>query len=102
MISHKDAILANTKIVQTGSKLVYPPRNLVDVIWEGKPEKSLEKVYLHAIEFTGNNGTSKLGKLRGWIRQQPPDKSNPNVRGLTAVPVGTLVSDLNCIGVWIY
>ena len=99
MISYKEAILANAKIMHTGSKLVYPPRNLVDVIWEGKPEKSLEKVYLHAIEFTGNDSTSKLGKLRGWIRQQPSDKSNPNVRGLMTVPVGTLVARLNSIGV---
>ena len=99
MISHKDAILANTKIMHTGSKLVYPPQNFVNIIWEERPERSLEKVYLHAIEFTGNDSTSKLGKLRGWIRQQTPDKSNLNARGVVA---GTLISDLNCIGEWIY
>ena len=103
MIAHEKAVLINSKIVGKGSKLIYPPQNLVDLIWKDKPTKSLEKVYMQAIEFTGKDSTSKLAKLREWIRLQPPDKSYPNkVTGPMDMAVATLVTALNCIGKWIY
>src|SRR5258708_27264928 len=99
MISHEKAVLINSKIVSKSSKLIYPPQNLVDLIWRDKPTKSLEKVYMQSVEFTGKDAASKLAKLREWIRQQPPDKSYPNkVTGPMDVPVATLVTALNCIG----
>ena len=100
MVSHEKAVLINSKIGGKSSKLIYPPQNLVDLIWRDKPTKSLEKVYMQSVEFTGKDAASKLGKLREWIRQQPPDKSYPNkVTGPMDVAVATLVTALNCIGV---
>ena len=102
MISHEKALLINSKILSKNSKLIYPPQNLVDLIWRDKPTKSLEKVYIQSIEFTGKEAASKLSKLREWIRQQPPDKSYPNkVTGPMDIPVATLVTSLSCIGTFI-
>jgi Xaa-Pro aminopeptidase len=55
MISHEKATLINSKINTHAidSKLVYPPQNLVDLIWIEKPTKSLEMVYIQSTEFAG-------------------------------------------------
>ena len=53
MISHEKATLINTKINPKDSKLIYPPQNLVDLIWVDKPPKSLEMVYIQSTEFAG-------------------------------------------------
>jgi len=99
MISHEKALLINSKIASKTSKLVYPPQNLVDLIWTDKPTKSLEKVYIQGIEFTGKDAGSKLSKLREWIRLQPPEKSYPTkVPGPMDIPTSTLVTSLSCIG----
>jgi len=102
MISHEKAVLINSKIGNKGSKLIYPPQNLVDLIWRDKPTKSLEKVYIQTNEFTGKDATTKLAELRNWIREQPPDKSYAN-KATSAMdrPCATLVTALNCIGEWI-
>jgi Xaa-Pro aminopeptidase len=39
MISHEKATLLNSKLSSMESKLVYPPQNLVDLIWKAKPIK---------------------------------------------------------------
>jgi len=99
MISHEKATLINTKITSRDSKLIYPPQNLVDLIWKEKPTKSLEKVYIQSTEFTGRDATYKLAKLRDWIKQQPASvpsysKQEPNA---SQMHVATLVTSLSCI-----
>jgi len=100
MISHEKANLINTKIQSKDSKLIYPPQNLVDLIWKEKPTKSLEKVYVQSTEFAGRDATYKLSKLRDWIKQQPASvpsysKQEPNA---SQMHVATLVTSLTCIG----
>ncbi|GLB45010.1 putative peptidase M24B family protein [Lyophyllum shimeji] len=99
MISHEKAMLINDKISQTNSKLVYPPQNLVDLVWKDKPPKSKAPVFLHPIEFAGVSAATKLVKLREWIRAQPP--SIPSYSKGPATPdqvqTGTLISSLACI-----
>ncbi|KAF9526867.1 aminopeptidase-P [Crepidotus variabilis] len=98
MISHEKALLINSKLGGKSSKLIYPPQNLVDLIWKDKPTKSLQKVYIQGIEFTGKDATYKIAKLREWIKMQPPDRSYPNKTPTAAdIPVAMLVTSLACI-----
>ena len=53
MISHEKATLLNTKLGSIQSKLVYPPQNLVDLIWKAKPVKPDAAIYIQSIEFAG-------------------------------------------------
>ncbi|EPS97203.1 hypothetical protein FOMPIDRAFT_38540 [Fomitopsis schrenkii] len=96
MISHEKASSLNPILHQRGSKLVYPPQNLVDLIWAEKPSRSKEPVYVQAIELSGMHATAKLADLREWIRQQPP--SLPSFSKMEPKPsqmqVATLISSL--------
>lgn len=53
MISHEKATLINAKITQMNSKLIYPPQNLIDLIWKDKPQKSKAPIFTQPIEFAG-------------------------------------------------
>ncbi|KIJ99845.1 hypothetical protein K443DRAFT_101521 [Laccaria amethystina LaAM-08-1] len=75
MLSHEKATLLNTKLSPLDSKLVYPPQNLVDLVWRDKPPKPKEPVYEQGTEFTGKDAIYKLTKIREWIRQQPASTS---------------------------
>ncbi|KJA18357.1 hypothetical protein HYPSUDRAFT_145160 [Hypholoma sublateritium FD-334 SS-4] len=101
MLAHEKATLINSKInsASVNSKLVYPPQNLVDLIWAEKPTKSLEMVYIQSTEFAGRDAKYKLAKVREWIREQPPtmssySKAEPT---LAQTHVATLVTSLSCI-----
>lgn len=53
MLPHEKAMLLNAQLAPRQSKLVYPPQNLIDLIWKSKPARSKEQVYVHGMEFTG-------------------------------------------------
>ena len=53
MISHEKAVLLNSKLGSIESKLVYPPQNLVDLIWKAKPVKPDAAIYIQSVEFAG-------------------------------------------------
>jgi Xaa-Pro aminopeptidase len=53
MISHEKATLLNSKLSSMESKLVYPPQNLVDLIWKAKPIKPDAAIYIQSTEFAG-------------------------------------------------
>ncbi|KAG5221586.1 Creatinase/aminopeptidase [Salix suchowensis] len=53
MLPHEKATLLNSKIGPLNSKLVFPPQNLVDLVWTDKPAKSKDPVFLQPREFTG-------------------------------------------------
>ncbi|KAH9932540.1 uncharacterized protein B0H18DRAFT_1083271 [Fomitopsis serialis] len=72
MISHEKASTLNPLLHTRSSKLVYPPQNMVDLIWAEKPSRSKEPVYVQPYELTGKHASAKLAELREWIRQQPP------------------------------
>lgn len=99
MISHEKATLLNTKLSPLDSKLIYPPQNLVDLAWKDKVPKSREPVYRQPIEFTGQEASTKLSRLRDWIAAQPP--SVPAYSKLppteAQVHVATLVTSLSSI-----
>ena len=99
MISHEKATLLNSKIHPMGSKLAYPPQNLVDLIWRDKPQRSRASIFLHGLEYAGESANSKIAKVREWIRKQPPDvpsysRSAPRV---SQQHVGTLITSLPAI-----
>jgi Xaa-Pro aminopeptidase len=118
MISHEKAMLINDKISQTNSKLVYPPQNLVDLVWKDKPQKSKAPIFIQPIEFSGTSviaddrsiflhsfvsgvsAATKLVKLRDWIKAQPPTIPSYSKGPATPeqVQTGTLITSLSCIG----
>ncbi|KAL0070038.1 hypothetical protein AAF712_002935 [Marasmius tenuissimus] len=102
MISYEKATLLKHKIKLVGAKLVYPTRNLVDLIWKERPTRMQGPVYIHGRELTGEDASSKLQRLRDWIRSQPPNL--PKLASSTlAEPkpnqtaIGTLISSLPAI-----
>ncbi|TRM70242.1 peptidase M24, structural domain-containing protein [Schizophyllum amplum] len=99
MISHEKATLLNSKIHPLGSKLAYPPQNLVDLVWRDKPQRSKACIFLHGLEFAGESANSKLAKVRDWIRKQPPDVSSYSRSAPRASQqhVGTLITSLPAI-----
>jgi Xaa-Pro aminopeptidase len=53
MISNDTATQLYPLLQARRSKLVYPSQNLIDLIWEGKPTRSKNKIYVQPIEYTG-------------------------------------------------
>ncbi|KAI0266674.1 Creatinase/aminopeptidase [Gloeopeniophorella convolvens] len=98
MLSNETATQLYPLLQEKKSKLVYPSQNLIDLIWEGKPPRSKNKIYVQPIEYTGKDASKKLTQVRDWIKNQPP--SNASSRGPpqpSQLHVGTLVSNLACI-----
>ncbi|KAF9806572.1 hypothetical protein IEO21_08640 [Rhodonia placenta] len=83
MVSHHTATALNQALIGKNSKLVYPPQNLVDLIWDGKPSRSREPIFVQPHRFTGMEASAKLAELRAWISRQPP-----------SMQVATLISSL--------
>lgn len=53
MISNEHALQLYPLLQAKKSKLAYPSQNLIDLVWEGKPTRSKNKVYVQPIEYTG-------------------------------------------------
>ncbi|KAF6744915.1 aminopeptidase-P [Ephemerocybe angulata] len=99
MISHEKAQIMNSKIGHMDSKLVYPPQNLVDLVWKDKPPKPREPLYTQPIEYTGRDAISKINRIREWIKDQPAampayTKGDPSPQHMH---VGTLIVSLSQI-----
>ncbi|KAI0784645.1 peptidase M24, structural domain-containing protein [Abortiporus biennis] len=100
MISHEIATHLNSLLGPKGCKLVYPPQNLVDLIWKDKPSRSREPIYVQPIEFTGEEANAKLARVRAWIKNQPPSVpsySKAESPKPSQIQVGTLISNLSSI-----
>ena len=115
MISLEKATLLNSKLSSMGSILIFPPQNLVDLIWKAKPAKPGAAIYIPSVEFagvfdlfdvftfferfSGRDANRKLSELREWIRRQP---SSAHIKALEPnypyAQVATLVTSLTCIG----
>ncbi|KAJ7252139.1 peptidase M24, structural domain-containing protein [Mycena haematopus] len=72
MISHEKATLISNKLASLDSKMIYPPQNVVDLAWKDKPPKSREPLFRQPMEFAGQEASTKLQRLREWIKMQPP------------------------------
>jgi len=100
MITHEKATHLNSQVQPKGCKLVYPPQNLVDLIWRDKPTRSKEPIFVQPIQFTGMGAGEKLSKLRQWIKDQAPSvpsyskKADPTP---AQMQVGTIISSLSTI-----
>lgn len=100
MISHTKATDVNSQLTSRNSKLVYPPQNLIDLIWKEKPARSKEPVFIHPMEFTGRSTLDKLADVRTWIKDIPPATLSYSKTPPTAAQyhVATLISALDSIG----
>ncbi|KDQ55672.1 hypothetical protein JAAARDRAFT_133670 [Jaapia argillacea MUCL 33604] len=99
MISHQKATQLNTAINGKSSKLIYPPQNLIDLLWKDKPARSKEPIFLQPIEFTGQDAPAKLAILKNWVKEQPPSTLSYSKAPATAAQyhVGTLITSLSAI-----
>ncbi|CAG8538886.1 12378_t:CDS:2 [Acaulospora colombiana] len=70
MISHERATRLYKGLYDRGSKLSHPRQNLVDLIWEDRPKRPRDPVYVQPVEFTGRDIKEKLSDIRRWIRKQ--------------------------------
>ncbi|KAI9458087.1 Creatinase/aminopeptidase [Russula earlei] len=96
MISNEVAQQLYPLLKAKNSELVHPAQNLIDLIWEDKPARSMNKIFVQPIEYTGKGASNKLAQVRDWIRSYAvsspsPSKSQPRSRDQH---VGTLVSNL--------
>jgi Xaa-Pro aminopeptidase len=100
MLPHEKAMLLNAQLASRASKLVYPPQNLVDLIWKTKPMRSKNPIYHHATEFTGMEAIEKVTAVRNWIRDQPAAVPSYSKAAPTQAQmhIGTLISSLSSIG----
>ncbi|KAI0820086.1 Creatinase/aminopeptidase [Trametes gibbosa] len=99
LISYEKATALNNALKLKGSKLYYPPQNLVDLIWSDKPPRSREPIYVQKKEFSGPGSNEKLARLRDWIRKQRPavpsySKAEPKP---SQIQVATLLSNLSSV-----
>ncbi len=57
MLSNEIALKLYPLLQAKKSKLVYPSQNFIDLIWEGKPTRSKNKIFVQPIEYTGEPPT---------------------------------------------
>jgi len=100
MLSYAKATDLNNQLTPKGSKLVYPPQNLIDLVWTDKPPRSKEPIFVHPKEFTGKSTPDKLTDIRTWIRDTPPTTSSysKSTPGADKYHVATLVTALDAVG----
>jgi hypothetical protein len=70
MISHERATKLYKGLYDRGSKLAHPRQNLVDLVWEERPKRPRDQIYVQPEEFTGRGIREKLSDVRRWIRKQ--------------------------------
>lgn len=70
MISHERATRLYKGLYDRGSKLAHPRQNLVDLVWEDRPKRPKDPVYVQPVQFTGKEANQKLSEIRKWIRKQ--------------------------------
>ncbi|KAG8829502.1 hypothetical protein FRC18_009256 [Serendipita sp. 400] len=70
MISHERATKLYKGLCERGSKLAHPRQNLVDLIWDDRPQRPKNPVFVQPVEFTGKDIKEKLSDVRRWIRKQ--------------------------------
>lgn len=103
MISYEKAVLLSSKLNDVGGKVVYPSQNFVDFAWTDKPRRPDKKVKILHLDYTGEDASSKISKIRKWIRAQPPDvptyyKTERREPKPTHMNVGTMLTALDVIG----
>jgi len=70
MIANERATRLFKGLYDRGSKLVHPRQNLVDLVWEDRPKRPKDAVYVQPEEYTGRGARDKLSDIRKWIRSQ--------------------------------
>jgi hypothetical protein len=80
MIAHERATLLFKGLYDRGSKLVHPRQNLVDLVWEDRPKRPKDAVYVQPEEYTGKGAREKLSEIRRWIRAQTAAIAKPPVK----------------------
>lgn len=104
MLSCSKVAELNKKLLPRASKLVFPPQNLVDLVWVDKPQKSKEPIFIHPFEFTGKTAQDKLADVRSWIKDKPPATSpySKSVPTPDKYHTATIITALDDIGKYLH
>ena len=70
MVPHERAARLFKGLYDRGSKLVHPRQNLVDLVWDDRPKRPKDPVYVQPEKYTGKGAREKLSDIRKWIRTQ--------------------------------
>lgn len=70
MIAHERATRLFKGLYDRGSRLVHPRQNLVDLVWEDRPKRPKDAVFVQPEEYAGKGARDKLSDIRKWIRSQ--------------------------------
>ncbi|GAA6006111.1 hypothetical protein JCM11491_002034 [Sporobolomyces phaffii] len=63
------------KLEKNSISLVFPPENLVDMVWSSRPPRSAHPVQLHPLKFTGRVAEDKLDDVRKYLATTYPDET---------------------------
>lgn len=62
----KDLIV---RIEQAGGRVRLPAKNLVDLIWKGRPAPRKEPIYEHPLKYSGEKAADKIVRLTHFCRE---------------------------------
>lgn len=78
MISYERATRLYKGLCERGSKLAHPRQNLVDLVWDRRPKRPKNYIYMQPVEFTGRDVKEKLRDVQKWIRKQNAAIAKPS------------------------
>jgi len=73
VVSHKNYSALKKKLEDRGIRLKTIEKNLVDELWEGRPEPPRGKVEVHKEKYSGETTASKLQRLRAKMSEEAVD-----------------------------
>lgn len=79
LISAEDARSISTELTKVGSSLVGLENNLVDAIWQDRPSRPSEKVFVLDEKYAGRSTSSKVQEVKSELK-----KKGNNVKGFIA------------------
>jgi Xaa-Pro aminopeptidase len=70
LISPDDARTISTELTKVGSSLVPLEKNLVDLIWQDRPKRPSEKIFVLDDKYTGRSVASKIQEVQSELKKK--------------------------------
>ncbi|WFC97318.1 Xaa-Pro aminopeptidase [Malassezia yamatoensis] len=70
LISHQSASMLASTLNKVGIAIHYDHSNLVDKIWDSRPEPVFFPIYEHEMKYAGVSATDKISTVREWLSKQ--------------------------------
>lgn len=62
------ATAIKNSLKNNNSELVYPSFNLIDAIWNDQPAHPKEPIYIHGIEYSGQESKDKIENIKNFLK----------------------------------